>query len=57
LRSSEFGDALEGYDRARLEEYWEAVNLETVNLEAVVQEAGAMRAETLFIGLLVNARM
>jgi len=33
---SEFGDALAGYDRARLEEY-----LEEVNLEAVVREGGA----------------
>jgi len=34
---SEFGDALAGYDRARLEEYFEAVDL----------EGGAMAAETL----------
>jgi hypothetical protein len=27
-RSSEFGDALDGYDRARLEEYLKAVDLE-----------------------------
>jgi len=40
LRPSEFGDALAGYDRARLEEYLEAVDL----------ERGAMAAETLFIG-------
>jgi len=34
--SSEFGDALvAGYDRARLEEYLEVVNLEAVDLEAV----------------------
>jgi len=34
--SSEFGDALvAGYDRARLEEYLEVVDLETVDLEAV----------------------
>jgi len=38
--SSEFGDALAGYDRARLEEYLEAVDL----------EGGATAAETLFIG-------
>jgi len=37
---SEFGDALAGYDRARLEEYLEAVDL----------EGRAMAAETLFIG-------
>ena len=37
---SEFGDALAGYDRARLEEYLEAVDL----------EASATAAETLFIG-------
>jgi len=30
LRSSEFGDALGGHDRARLEEYLEAVNLDVV---------------------------
>jgi len=41
----EFGDALAQYDRARLEEYMEAVNL-----EVVVQEGGATGAETLFIG-------
>jgi len=35
-----FGDALAGYDRARLEEYLEVVDL----------EGGAMAAETLFIG-------
>jgi len=40
LWPSEFGDALAGYDRARLEEYLEAVNL----------EGGAMAAETPFIG-------
>jgi len=40
---SEFGDALAGYDRARLEEYLEVVDL----------EGGATAAETLFIGLLV----
>jgi len=34
------GDALAGYDRARLEEYLEAVDL----------EGGATAAETLFIG-------
>jgi len=44
VRSSEFGDALGGHDRARLEQY-----LEAVNLEAVVQEGGATGAETLFI--------
>jgi hypothetical protein len=35
-----FGDALAGYDRARLVEYLEAVDL----------EGGAMAADTLFIG-------
>jgi len=45
LSSSEFGDALGGHDRAILEEY-----LEAVNLEAVVREGGATGAETLFIG-------
>ena len=40
---SEFGDALAGYDRARLEEY----------LEAVDSEAGTTAAETLFIAELV----
>jgi len=34
-----------GYDRARLEEY-----LEAVDLEAVVREGGETGAETLFIG-------
>jgi len=47
LWPSEFGDALQGYDRARLEEYLEAVGL----------EGGTTAAETLFIGLLVIARM
>jgi hypothetical protein len=42
-RSSELRDALVGYDRARLEEYLEAVNF----------EEGATAAETLFIGSLV----
>jgi hypothetical protein len=37
---SGFGDTLAGYDRARLEEYLEVVNL----------EGGATAAETLFIG-------
>jgi len=37
---SELGDALAGYDRARLEEYLESVDL----------EGGATAAETLFIG-------
>ena len=45
LSSSEFGDALGGHDRARLEEY-----LEAVDLEAVVWEGGETGAETLFIG-------
>jgi hypothetical protein len=45
-------DALGGYDRARLEEYWEAVNL-----EAIVREGGATGAETLFIGSLVIVGM
>jgi len=40
LLPSEFGDALADYDRARLEEYLEAVDL----------EGGATAAETLFIG-------
>jgi len=43
LWSSEFGDAVEGYDWARLEEYLEAVDL----------EGGTMAADTLFISLLV----
>jgi len=38
-------DALGGRDQARLEEYWEEVNM-----EAVVQDGGATGAETLFIG-------
>jgi len=38
--TSEFGDALTGYDRSRLEEYLEAVDL----------EGSATAAETLFIG-------
>jgi len=45
LGSSEFGDALGGHDRARLEEY-----LEAINLEAVVRERGKTGAQTLFIG-------
>ena len=40
LCPSEFGDALAGYDQARLEEYLEAVDL----------EGGAMAAEIPFIG-------
>jgi len=44
----EFGDALGCHDRARLDEYMEAVNM-----EAVVRVGGATRAETLFIGYLV----
>jgi hypothetical protein len=40
LGQSEFGDALAGYDRVRLEEYLEPVDL----------EGGATAAETLFIG-------
>jgi len=43
LWPSEFGDALAGYDRARLEEYLEAVDL----------EGGTTAAEILFIGELV----
>ena len=35
----EFGDALGGHDRSRLEEYLEAVDLEAVDLEAVDLEA------------------
>jgi len=42
---SEFGDALGGHDRARLEEY-----LEADDLEAVVREGGPPGAENLFIG-------
>jgi len=45
---SEHRDALGGRDRASLEEY-----LEAINLEAVVREGGAMGAETLFVGKLV----
>jgi len=41
---TEFGDAPGGHDRARLEEY-----LEAVKLQAVVQEGGATEGETLFI--------
>jgi len=41
----QFGDALEGHDRLRLEEYLEVVNLEVGDLEG-----GATAAETLFIG-------
>jgi hypothetical protein len=41
LWSSEFRDELGGLDWARLEEY-----LEAINLEAVVQEGGAMEADT-----------
>jgi hypothetical protein len=44
LSSSEFRDALGGYDPARVEEYMEAVNL-----EVVVWEGGTTGAETLFI--------
>jgi len=40
LWPSKFGDAHAGYDRAGLEEYLEAVDL----------EGGAMTAETVFIG-------
>jgi hypothetical protein len=42
---SEIGDPLGGRDRARMEEY-----LEAVNLEAVVREEGATGAETIVIG-------
>jgi len=45
LKLCEFQDALGGHDRARLEEY-----LEAVNLEVVVREGGATGAETRFIG-------
>jgi hypothetical protein len=48
----EFGDALGGHDRARLEEYMEAVNL-----EEVVREGSATGAETPFVGYLVNVGM
>jgi hypothetical protein len=41
---SEFGDALGGHDRSRLEEY-----LEEVDLEAVNSEGGAKATGTLFI--------
>jgi len=47
LWPSEFGDALAGFDGATLEEYLEAVDL----------EAGAMAAETLFIGKHVTVGM
>jgi len=62
-RSSQFGDALGGHDRLRLEEDLEevdlkvvkavnldAVNLEMVNLEAVDLEGGTTGAETLYVG-------
>ena len=42
---SEIRDALGEDDRARMEEYFEAVNLERVD-----REGGAPGAETLFIG-------
>ena len=42
---SEFGDALGGHDRARLDEHWEVVNL-----KVVVWEGGTTAAETLLIG-------
>jgi hypothetical protein len=45
LGSSDFGDELGGCDRARLEEY-----LVALNLDAVVQEGGKTGAQTLFIG-------
>jgi hypothetical protein len=41
---SEFGDALGGHDRARLEQY-----MEVVTLEEVVWEGGRTGAVTLFI--------
>jgi hypothetical protein len=41
---SEFGDALGGHNRARLEQY-----MEVVNLEEVVWEGGKTGAVTLFI--------
>jgi len=44
--SSEFGDALGGHDRATLEEYQEAVNLEAVSSGGRRDGSG----ETLFIG-------
>jgi hypothetical protein len=56
-QSSKFGDVLGGRDQARLEEYWEAVNLEVVNLEAVVREGGRTGAETLFFSALVTVGM
>jgi hypothetical protein len=46
-RSSEFGDALGGRDRSRLEEY----------LEAVDREGGATGAETQFNGKLIIVGM
>jgi hypothetical protein len=48
----ESGYALAGYDRVRLE-----VNLEAVNLEAVVREGGETGGETVFIGELVIVQM
>jgi hypothetical protein len=45
LRSSNIRDAYGGHDRARMEEYFEAVNLEPVD-----REGGTPEAETLFIG-------
>jgi hypothetical protein len=42
---SEIRDALGGHDHARMEEYFETVNLEKVDLEG-----GASGAETLLIG-------
>ena len=42
---SELGDTLADHDQARLDEYFE-----TVNLEEVVREGGKREAETLFIG-------
>jgi len=40
-----------------LDEYWEAANLEAVNLEAVVQQGGVTGAEILFIGKLLIVGM
>jgi hypothetical protein len=42
---NEFGDALGGPDRSRVEK-----DLEVVNLEEVDWEGGATSAETIFIG-------
>jgi hypothetical protein len=49
---SEFGDALGGHDRARLEEYFEAVIMDAVN-----RKGGATGAETVFIGQVIIVGM